>query len=815
MTASKKIIQAAAGNAGGDFYPYTIDNSVRLDGSSCVQRTPSSTSSTTTWTFSAWVKPIYFTGYQFIFSAGDAGSNVTNFFYYDGTLRLQDYSPSYRIYSNAVFRDPSAWYHVVAVFDTTNATSSERYRMYVNGERITSFSIATYPSQNYAGGRVNSSSYQHRVGGYANFASYWLKGYMAEVHFVDGTALDASSFGQNKNGVWIPKSPSVTYGTNGFYLAFQDSSSLGDDTSGNTNDFTSSGLTSSDQMIDTPTNNFATLNPLVAASNTTYSEGNLKLYSSANSHKNNKGTIQIPNSGKWYYEFAHYGSTVEQYGIVASDSPTGTTWAGTSNSVFFHASGQLYVNGSSSSYGSSLSSGDIVQVAIDFDNGKFWAGKNGTWFNSGNPATGTNAGTSSITDDVYVPHTRAYYSGSYLVANFGQDSSFAGNKTRQGNTDENGIGDFYYAPPSGYLALCTANLPEPTIGPNSDTLSDENFNTVLYTGNGTTNAISGVGFQPDLVWLKNRNYGAGTNHVLIDAIRGASNGLASNLTNGVFPTTGNFSSINSDGFTVDGTTHDYNYTTDSFVAWNWKANGSGVSNTDGSITSTVSANQDAGFSIVSYTGNGTSGATVGHGLTSSPDLIILKNRDDGLYNWRVFHSSLSAGYNMSINTTSAAYASGNGGYISSVSSSVFTLTNAGSGGSAAVNDNGDNIIAYCFTEVEGFSKFGGYTGNGSSDGPFIWTGMRPAWVMVKRTDSTSNWFIYDSIRNTYNVANLKLYADQSLAENGVTGETTSTNNIDILSNGFKMRSANGSNASGGSYIFVAFAEMPFRYSNAR
>ena len=362
-----------------------------------------------------------------------------------------------------------------------------------------------------------------------------------------------------------------------------------------------------------------------------------------------------------------------------------------------------------------------------------------------------------------------------------------------------------------YLPLSTANLPDPVIDPAQGASPEDYFNTVLYSGTSNVNSITGVGFQPDFVWLKQRN--SGQNHGLWDSIRGANNFLMSNATNDENTrTTDTLSSFDSDGFTLTAYTSDafINYTGRSMVAWNWKANGSGVTNTDGSITSTVSANTTSGFSVVSYTGTGAT-ATVGHGLGQKPDWIVIKRRDSAS-NWLTAHVGAGvtgdtiSGYdesfmlyldatNAKINNTTEAFALGD--------SSVFAISTA-----AIINASGGNYIAYCFSGVEGFSKFGSYVGNGSADGPFVYCGFRPAWVLVKSASvSPTDWLLYDTDRNTFNVVNSFLQPNTSSAEGTFAL-------LDILSNGFKIRNT-GANGSGETVIYAAFAENPFKYSLAR
>jgi len=354
-----------------------------------------------------------------------------------------------------------------------------------------------------------------------------------------------------------------------------------------------------------------------------------------------------------------------------------------------------------------------------------------------------------------------------------------------------------YTPPAGFLALCTANLPEPAISPADDESPSDYFNTVLYTGTDAARSLSGVGFQPDWVWIKSRS--SAQSHYLGDSVRGAGLRLQSNLTNAEDGPKG-ITSFDADGFSLDGIAS-VNDGGDSYVAWNWKANGSGVTNTDGSITSTVSAITESGFSIVSYTGTGAN-ATVGHGLDSALDMVIVKGRDS-TFDWVVWHNNLSGNEFLILNKTDSV-GSASAVWNSTIpSSSVFSL-----GSNLATNENADPKIAYCFHSVEGYSKFGSYTGNGSTDGPFVYTGFRPAFVLIKRTDSTGFWAMLDGQRPGYNVTDKVIYANASAAES--TAQAT-----DFTSNGFKPRTLDSDVNASGTYIYMAFAENPFKFSNAR
>ena len=333
------------------------------------------------------------------------------------------------------------------------------------------------------------------------------------------------------------------------------------------------------------------------------------------------------------------------------------------------------------------------------------------------------------------------------------------------------------------------------------------FNTKLYTGNGGTQSITGVGFQPDLVWMKSRSV-AGAHHLVNDVVRGADKGIFTNLTNAEI--TRGVSSFDSDGFSFDDNAGgDGNASGSSQVAWNWLGANGTASNSNGSITSTVSANTTAGFSIVSYTGNGTSGATIGHGLGVKPSCMIIK-RTSAAANWAIYHNRLNSGTNpevkyLEFNTNGEL---DDAGIFNDTAptSSVFTV-----GNSDKSNISGSTYIAYCFAEKQGYSKFGSYVGNGNADGSFIYTGFKPAFVMVKKSSASgSDWNLHDNKRPGFNVNNSYLAPNENAAE--VTGNTYQI--FDLLSNGFKCRGAGtGTNASGETMIYMAFAESPFVGNN--
>jgi hypothetical protein len=610
------------------------------------------------------------------------------------------------------------------------------------------------------------------------------------------------------------------------------SADLGIDRSGNTNHWAVNNMTYSDQMLDSPTNNFCTLNPLETISDSiTFSEGNLKhSQAAAGAYRTSVATIEMPQSGKWYAEArvdgtvgAGTGGEYHGWSLTGTENYITSGFGNTGNTVgILDSQGTdttMRINGSDAggsgqdTDAGAAAAGDIIQWAFDSDSGKCWLGKNNTWYgNSSGPADTTdtpNPSTGAYPLDTF---TAAQIQGGVImflgmsdqsntngwVANFGQDSSFAGETTAQGNQDGNDIGDFYYTPPTDFLALCTSNLPEPAVVPS------EHFNTVLYTGNDSDNhTITGVGFQPDFLWIKNR--GTTDIHEIVDSVRGQFSGgnglgrLRSNDTTAEIDST--IEGFTSDGFTLDGDNTGYNGNSANYVAWNWKANGSGSSNTAGDINSTVSVNTDAGFSIVSYTGNGSNGQTVGHGLSKAPELIIVKTRETA-FTWGVGNDSIGWSKYLNLDSTAAEQTGGGTFNSAAPTSTLFTVADN-------YSVNGEGHIAYCFHSVDGYSRFGTYIGNANVDGTFVYTGFRPRFLITKRVTPVESWVILDSARDTIQPFGTRLKANTEHAEGG--GYDT-----DFNANGFKIRNTDGGMASSGyTYLYIAFAETPFKYSNAR
>src|SRR3569623_902027 len=765
---------------GGAPSGYRIQRSLRLraSNSAYLSRTFGA-GNRQTWTWSGWVKRgslgVGQTLFGFANTAGSSGVYTQLVLNTSDNLELISFNNSAiegRKISSAVYRDPSAWMHMMAVFDTTNSTAADRFRLYINGSRIASFGTSVDPSINYQG-YVGSLGYPTSIGAlqYTGFTNFF-DGLLADVHFIDGQALDASYFGQTDplTGAWSPKKYTGTFGTNGFHLDFSDNSAatataIGKDSSGNGNNWTPNGSSvtagaSYDSLIDVPTTyadggngrgNYATGNPL-NADGSTWSSSNLN-FSIPNGTNNAQSGFSVT-SGKWYWEVV-YSAIPTQMGIQKASLTTRWT-----NGVLYSSDGNKYINGAASAYGAAYTSGDILGVALDMD------GSTVTFYKN-NVSQGSISLSGSGASDVVAAFAAGGGATSTGSIYFGQRP-------------------FTYTPPTGFKALNTSNLPDPTIKkPN------QYFDATTFVGAAGGGIVVNSGFTPDLVWMKSRS--AARNQELVDSVRGAAYTLFSNLTNAEASDT-RISSFNSNGFTYSSTSNSAN-AGDALVAWQWKK-------------STA-----AGIDIVGYNGNGGTGASsqaVPHSLGVLPSMVIIMHRNT-TGNHTVEHVGCSVGGKaLILNGTGALSAAFPNEYRFDQRTSSTYQVGVVSGGSST-NGSGETFVMYLFAEIPGFSKFGSYPGNGSTDGPFVWCGFRPRFVMIKRTDSSfgGDWYMYDTARDTYNAMSAQTYANGAVVESSVIA-------FDAIANGFKVRSSAANfNASGGTYIFAAFAERPFKYANAR
>ena len=782
---------------------YQISRSLRFNSadSAYLARTPASASNQQIWTINTWVKRSKLGTLQTLLRVSGVPFVLIDFTADDKfSVDIYNGSVEYILKTTQVFRDVSAWGMMTIAVDTTQATASNRVKIYWNGVQITSFVTADYPPQNN-NTALNSTAITY-IGGNVPSSNQFTDFYLTEFNLIDGQQLTPSSFGETNTdtGVWQPKFYAGTYGTNGFYLNFSDNSNttaatLGKDYSGNGNNWTPNNFSvtagaGNDSLVDSPTSygvdtgaggevrgNYATWNPLKSDSSTsTYQDGNLQVTFPSGAAGGIATATMAVSSGKFYWEITvggTDGNTQPKIGVI---SPTVNTQTSASVDIgdygyAYGRNGNKSILGTVTAYGASFTTGDVIGFALDMDAGTLVCYKNNS--SQGTLVTGLSG--------LLQPGITAY-NGYIQTANFGQRP-------------------FAYTAPSGFKALCTQNLPTPTIGATSATLANKYIDVVLRTGAGggtystTVNMANGA-----LLWDKPRNQAS--SHFLFDSVRGISKTLSSNLTNAENTYTTWYTNFGSSSYTTGA--GDWSSPT-TLVDWIWAA-GTGASNTTGSITSTVGVSATSGFSIVTYTGTGLAG-TIGHGLGVAPAMIIVKSRS-ATGDWPVYHTSIGNSSNLLLNSTAATASSSTIWNATSPTSSVFSV---------GINTDSNTItvtyVAYCFAEIAGYSKFGTYTGNGSADGPFVFTGMRPAFILYKRSDTGGNsWRITDSTRSTYNLDDTAfLYPDASSSENDSANDA-----LDILSNGFKIRTANApSNASSSTYIFMAFASNPFKYSLAR
>jgi hypothetical protein len=717
---------------------------------------------------------------------GVNGSGNLIFYHYDGTART--------ITGSSVI-PLNTWTYVAVTISGGTAT------IYVNG---TSVGSGTWYGIQAAG--QSSTSYFGRPA--TSGSALYLNGYISNLRVSSiartiSTPSAAYSNDANTNFLTLQSATVVDNSTNAYAITNTGTvttsvsypfytTSVSADYSGNANNWTSNNIqvavssTTYDAMTDSPTltsatvANYAVLNPLSKGTNVVLSQANLKYDDPTGGTGCGAFSTIGMTSGKFYCEATVTGTDV-MVGLSSSqDGQIGYVGINATGWGYYSLDGKKYNNGSSSTYGATYTTNDVIGIAFDADAGTLTFYKNNT-------SQGT--AFSSLTSGPYYFATGNGAGGTdgSLVFNFGQRP-------------------FSYTPPTGFKRLNTYNLPDSTIK-KGNTVMDA----TTYTGNGSTQTITNAGaFKPDFVWIKRRD--ATASHALIDSVRGISSQLVSNLTNAEFTgATDGITSLNSNGFSLGAGTLGYVTNTNgaTLVGWQWQAGqGSTSSNTSGTITSTVSVSTTAGFSVVTYTGTGAN-ATVGHGLGVAPKMIIIKNRGIGTAGdgaWQVYHASLGNTQYLSLNTTAAAATATNRWNNTSPTSTVFTVATTG-----AVNDSGNTYVAYCWAEIAGFSKFGSYTGNGSTDGPFVYLGFRPKYVMVKPTSTTGSWQIEDTSRSPTNVMDQRLFAEDTAAET-VNGNGL----IDYLSNGFKPRVNHpGNNGSGVTYIYMAFAEVPTKFANAR
>jgi hypothetical protein len=811
-----------AGASGAGAAGYVIDQSLRLDttGNTRTRRTYGTPDNSKLFSVSVWFK-IGVPGTERNIMGGLSGSggtahmkinNQDRFVFVlntnSGSAVTLSLSPTMKL------RDPSAWYHALCTYDSAQATAANRGSVAINGITQTVFTSESYPSLNLDSTDFNGPSKVHSIG-ISNEDNGEFGGYLAEMAWGDGVLWTLSDVGEfNDQGIWVPIDISeLTYGGEGWHLDFAvapgTGNGAGTDVSGNGNHFTDSGLAANDQVTDSPTDdadndigNYCTMNPLNLGPHITLANGNLEMTASDTAHSSNwcAGTIFPPTTGKWYWEIAS-ATMVEDQGlgifeIETSDLVHGSGMNPTSDSAMYAgelAGGGDMRNRNGTSYESHTPpttidiSNDVIIMAYDADNNRFWSGywdvstSTAQWMDAGTGFTGdpvANSGGETITGPVaIIGYARS--STGVCLANFGQ------------------LG-FVGTPPSGFKKLNTANLPAPTIKDPS-----KFYQTDLFTGTGselvrTLTDGGGGAVKPDLVWIKDRD--TSVEHVLTDSARGATKEINPDSSLTETTVAEGLKSFDTSGFTL-GTDSNYNASSSLNVAWCWNTQGgAGSSNTAGSInTTTTSVGATQGMSISTFVGTGVA-ATIGHGLSSAPEFIMVKNRTVVGHDWAVYHKDQNAtpeDFYLVLDEAAAPVDAADRWNDTAPTSTLFSL-----GTADHVNESGGSIVAFCWHGVEGYSKFGSYEGNASSDGPFVWCGFRPAWILIKDIDVSRNWILTDSARAPFNQTNAIMLPDEA-------GQEETSNDMDILSNGFKLRDAHGGTNYASTYIFAAFAEFPF------
>jgi len=596
--------------------------------------------------------------------------------------------------------------------------------------------------------------------------------------------------------------------------------------------------------------NFSGWNPRDSySSGKTFSNGNFTVSLNQQNTKRAVRGPSIPDSGKWYIEFfidyqtSGFPTDIGVMGqTVNSELNDNNIFTKAGSFIIEPMNGQIFNESTSAtSYtgnsGSPSSTGDAdakVGIAIDRDNNKLWFAVNNTWVNVGSgvgdPANGNNPAVSNLENNLAIVTAIREATGTSIVCiNCGQDSTFGGRATAQGNTDDNNFGDFFYAPPSGFLAICSGNQ---TISDNIDPAQTDDdypgklFGVVTYTGNGSTQNITGLGFQPDIVWIKERS--DTEDNVITDSSRGVTKALRINKeggsATGTTTDTGGVTAFGSDGFSL-GSNSSYNTSSETYVAWCWRINGgTTASNSDGDITATVQANQTAGISIMEWTGNGSSNQTVGHGLGGVPDMWIVKQStssgEASQQNYRVgLSTTAGAGFELLSGANDALKLNG---YDAAAQmwrpegnfTPTSTTCNMPNNGNAAAffNKSSADYIGFCYKSIPGFSKFGLYEGNNTdNDGPFVYTGFRPRMICLKGVDEAYGWYVFDSERSTFNLVDKMVSWFPGGAE---TTETTGARKVDFLSNGFKvMADAASINGHSDTYLYMAWGDIPYKYNN--
>jgi hypothetical protein len=764
------------GPVGSEVPKHQIQRSLRFNplDSAYLSRTPSNVGNRKLLSFRVRIKRAALGSVQVIVSAGTAGIDR---FYFDASDRLcLDVLGTTCLVTTPVYRDPTAWYVDVGfLLDVANPTAQNRAKILINGSEVLAYttdmrSAITNTNTNW------NDVVVHYLG--RDDSGNYFSGYLCEPCLVDGGSSVLYSQIDSDTGARVSVKPVATWGVNGFYLDFSDNSNttattLGADRSGNGNNFTPVNFSvaagvSNDSLVDTPTNhgtdtgvggevsgNYCVWNPLELNASALYN-GNLQYIGSGG-----KGAVMWLESGKWYAEFIiDTFSTYIGFGF-AGDGWDGSVLVGnTADSWALEIeTTNNWIRNNSSVTGAGLgggAAGVVMMLALDMDNKKAWLGRNGVWYNSGNPANGTNPTATNIPNRVRLASNSAFSQSNYL--NCGQYP-------------------YTYTAPTGFKAICTGNFPDPAIA-----APEKYFTANTRAGTGSAGAVTGKKFKPDFIWSKSWSV---RGHMLANVVRGVGKYFSSDSAADETVDANAVTAFNSDGFSF-GNSSILNTNAENYVDWLWRK---------GAIS---------GFDVVTYTGNGTN-RTINHSLGVAPGFVMVKalataGADVGAQVW---HNKIANTEYLVLDSTAAKDTGTTHWNSTSPTSSVFSL-----GTAAETNANGDTFIAYLFAGVAGFSKMDSYTGNGSVDGKFVYCGFEPAFLLVKRVDAAGGWYVWDMKRSPYNPVSEELLANSSAAEGGMI-------DIDLLSVGFKLRSTDADlNASGGTYVYVAFAAFPDKYSSA-
>jgi len=777
-------------------YNNVITNSCMFDSASSTRARRNGVGDAVTQaTISAWLKRTTAGNVvaQYYYSSEGATAANNNFIIGFTTgdifrMRHDQASTLYGDYrSTAVFRDCSGWYHFYVAINSNEAVNTDRCKLYVNGYRVTLTVVDSIPLDNAMNTCRQNTAWGYRI----ENDDLYFDGYMAEACYIHGEVEPLSTFGEFVNGIWIPKS--LTTLAAGFddgagashYLDFEDNTDLGKDVGAFSSDFSQANMGTDHQVIDTPENNHCTLdyNNRNITGPVGIREGGLNPRYSGGAHASCAGTF-LMKTGKWYWELdvgsdSQYHTTgilaagEDSGDIITAGAYVGQSATGYGLMVNWGASLQrLYHNASYTSPDmGAVAANDIIQVAFDADNNKLWFGHNNTWTDSGDPAAGTNAqfdNGDGIDADAYdyVPGQTVYATLTPKL-NFGQRT-------------------FTHTPPTGFKSLCTANLPVPAV---IEPLAKA-VNVKLYTGDGSVDQdITGVGFQPDFVWIKNRD--TTDNHLVFDSVRGVTKWIPPNTTTAETADADTLLTFDEDGFSV-GADVKVNTNTEDYAAYCLKEGAA------------------YGFDIVEYTGTGAAHA-INHNLGVVPKMIMVR-RLGSAGQWMVYHYAAQNKTDPETDYGNLDDAGAWADLATPWNDTAPTSTQFTVGTHNAVNVNESTYVAYLWADIPGLVKCFHYEGNGNAAGPYIYCGFRPRWIIYKNADGGNDWRLYDSVRNTYNGVNLiRFLPDSNAAESTADGIS-----MDMYANGFKIKVSTAFiNTNNNSFVGIAFAEQPFKYANAR